>query len=166
MQDHARTNKCSNVNQTAPANVKRLVVKKRFVLLCLCTAAHYVLAARDATGSMLFVDHLPCKEGQSLQLVLGDRGRRHFQLQAGHNEAAVARPHVRILPEARARRGLEAKQGGCKHVTSAPSAAPRCQGVKQIPSASRKSGYDMMDAGLQLQVTNKSSNDKEGCPRH
>eukprot|EP00953_Heterococcus_sp_UTEX-ZZ885_P036897 18993-Heterococcus_DN1.PRE.1 len=105
---------------------------------------------------MLFVGNLPCEEAHSLQLVHGDRGRRHFQLQAGRNEEpAVARPHIRILPEARARRGLEAKQGGCKHVTSAQPAAPRSQGVKQILSASRKSGYDVVDAGLQLQVNNK-----------
>jgi hypothetical protein len=105
---------------------------------------------------MLFVGNLPFEEGQSL--VLGDRGRRHFQLPGRNGEASVARPHVRILPEARARRGIEAKQGGCKHVTSAQPAAPRCQGVKQIPSASRKSGYDVADAGLQIQVKLHTSN--------
>eukprot|EP00953_Heterococcus_sp_UTEX-ZZ885_P036901 18994-Heterococcus_DN1.PRE.1 len=128
-----------------PANVKRLVVEKRVSRVVVCCALpelHYATAAHDAAACCLLAIYLAKKRIAC----------NWCTLQAGRNEEpAVARPHIRILPEARARRGLEAKQGGCKHVTSAQPAAPRSQGVKQILSASRKSGYDVVDAGLQLQ---------------
>lgn len=96
--------------------------------------------------------------GPAEPLVLMDRGRKHHQPPL--SATAEFRPHLKMNEQARSRRGLDPSPTGRRHFAPRASgeegAGGERPGSRQIPELSRRSGYDVVDPDLSLQVSHVS----------